>query len=188
MADEATTTPPPADAPPQADTPDGFPANTAVADMNVEQQAAYWRHQARKHEQRNESRKDYDAIKAERDRLKSQTQTAEEAALEAARNEGRQSERMSVNQEAVTAIVESSLRLRGFDDGRVSATLKYLNPSAFVTDGSVDVAAISGYVDSLAGPATGRTPDYGAGSRGSAPRVTGAAAGLAEAEKRYQKK
>lgn len=167
----------------------GYPANTAVADMSVEQQAAYWKAQARKHEGRATARQDYDAIRAERDQLRATHMTESEKALEQARQEGRVAVTTEVNNGAVTAIVDASLRMRGFDDVRVTNALKYLNPAAFVADGSIDTTAIGGYVDSIAGPVTGRTgPDFGAGNRGSSSRVTGAAAGLSEAEKRFGKK
>lgn len=41
----------------------GFPEGTPVAEMTAEQQAAYWKHQARKHEERARSRADYDDVK-----------------------------------------------------------------------------------------------------------------------------
>jgi len=49
----APTAPAPDQQPAQATAGDrGYPDNTPVADMSVEQQAAYWRHHARKHEDR----------------------------------------------------------------------------------------------------------------------------------------
>jgi len=45
------------------DTDTGFPAGTPVADMTAEQQVAYWKDKARKHEERNRGYSDYDALK-----------------------------------------------------------------------------------------------------------------------------
>src|SRR5215218_296038 len=59
--------PPPAPAPP--DPAGGFPADTPVTEMTTEQQAAYWKHQSRKHEERARSREDYDDLKAKAAKL-----------------------------------------------------------------------------------------------------------------------
>ena len=65
--------------------PNGFPESTPIADMKPEHQAAYWKHQSRKHEDTAKARADYEAIKAERDQLKASTQTDAEKAITDAR-------------------------------------------------------------------------------------------------------
>lgn len=40
-----------------------FPVNTPLAEMTPQQQSEYWRHKSRKHEQRANSRSDYDDVK-----------------------------------------------------------------------------------------------------------------------------
>lgn len=48
----------------QQKTDKGFPADTPVADMTAEQQAAYWKYHSRKHETLAKAREDYDQMKA----------------------------------------------------------------------------------------------------------------------------
>lgn len=78
--------------------PDGFPLNTPVADMVPEQQAAYWRHHAQKHEKRVKGFGQYtpdqvkmmasrlaeieDAQKTEQQRLQEQATAAEQRATQ----------------------------------------------------------------------------------------------------------
>src|SRR5690349_19240148 len=45
-------TPPVPTPPAPTDPPTGFPADTPLTEMTVEQREAYWKHQARKHESR----------------------------------------------------------------------------------------------------------------------------------------
>lgn len=169
----------------------GFPDKTPVKDMAVEHQAAYWRHQARKHEDRVKSMADYDSLKAERDDLKSKTQTADEKALEAARKEAADAasaaERAKIAPKLVTAEFKSA------NSGRIpaeqlTAILDGIDPTKFVTaDGDVDADKVKQYVDGLA-PADGKKwPDMGQGRRQSQ-KTAGVDAGRALFADRRPKK
>ena len=144
----------------------GFPANTPVKDMTAEQQAAYWRHKARKHEQRAEARKDYDAIKAERDHLKQAGMTDAEKAVEAARNEGKAAGLAEAAKSVVTAKIEAALSRRGLSDERVAAITGPLDHTHFLTDsGEVSTDKVTAYADGF-GQVGKQWPDMGQGKRG----------------------
>lgn len=166
----------------------GFPENTAVADMQPAEQAAYWKFQSRKHQQRAESRADYDELKAKADRLVALEQASEsehEKALrearEAAKAEGRTEAQAEANRTVVTALMDGALRGRGKTDEQVESLLKHFNPESFVVDGQPDTKAILSLADSIAGPVTGggngRGPDFGQGQRGQHGKASGVSAG-----------
>lgn len=198
MSEATVETQPPAEgtSPP----PDqAFPPNTPWRDMEPAQQVAYWQAQSRKHEERASSRQDYDDLKAERDALRQSSMTeAEKAAesarlaVEQARAEARELGRAEALKESnagtVTALLDGALRIRGKSDDQVADALRYVNTDAFVTDGAPDTKAILAFAESIAGPVTGRTPDFGAGNRGNTPGLSQREQGLAQAEKRFGKK
>lgn len=151
-----------------------FPANTPVKDMKPEEQAAYWQHQARKHEDRVKAFGDYTpdkirSLETENTTLKTATQTDADKAIEAAREEGRNEVRATLNRERATTALEKALQ------GRVpsAGALLGLDVSRFITDGKVDDAAVKAWVDDNSEEApsggTGRrpAPDNGQGRRGS---------------------
>lgn len=83
----------------------GFPDDTPVAEMPVEQQAAYWRHKARKHERRARP-DDYDDTVADAAKWRAhqaENQTPGEAAEQAARDAGRREGAASLLHDAVRA-------------------------------------------------------------------------------------
>src|SRR3546814_1652596 len=88
-----------------SDTPK-FPADTPVKDMTAEQQAAYWQDKARKHEDRVKKYGDVTPeklaqLQREHAELVSKGQTAEEQAVEAAREEGRKEILAVLNKEQI---------------------------------------------------------------------------------------
>jgi hypothetical protein len=110
-----------------------FPANTPVAEMSVEQQAAYWKHQSRQHEGRVKAFGDLtpDAARealAERDRLKNEKLTADERAVEAAKAEGATPWKTALAYERVNNALERALAGRVPD----TAALLELDRSTFV--------------------------------------------------------
>lgn len=168
----------------------GFPDKTPVKDMSDAQQAAYWRHQSRKHEDRVKSMGDYDALKAERDDLKAKHQTADEKALEAAKKEaleaGAASERAKIAPRLVAAEFKSANAGRIPAD-RLSAILDGLDPAKFLTSaGEVDADKVQQYVDGIA-PAGGKWPDMGQGRR-QQQKAAGVEAGRALFDARHAKK
>ena len=150
----------------QSDT--GYPENTPVADMTVEQQAAYWKAQSRKHEARVKARDDYDEIKAkaaELDDYKRQQMTEQERAVEAAREAGRNEARA----ESANTLVEAEIRVatagRLTDDQR-TALLDGLDRARFLTDGGVvDNAKVQAFVDAIVPERTRTVTDLGQGRR-----------------------
>lgn len=148
-----------------------FPANTPVAEMNPVQQAAYWKAQSRKHEQRAKSVPAPDELKklrddaAELEKVRQASMGEQERAVATAKAEA-----------AASTAREYALRLvaaefRAATAGRMSrddlaATLEPLDLSKFVSEnGDVDVERVTTYADRLAPKNGQRFPDLGQGSR-----------------------
>lgn len=170
----------------------GFPDKTPINDMTEGQQAAYWRHQARKHEDRVKSMADYDALKAERDTLKSKTQTADEKALEAAKKEAGEAAAAAERAKMAPRLVAAEFKAAN-GGGRIPAeqlklVLDGLDPSKFLTaEGEVDADKVKQYVDGIA-PADGKKwPGTGQGNR-QQQKTTGVSAGRALFDSRQPKK
>lgn len=125
-----------------------FPANTPVKEMSVEEQAAYWKHQARKHEGRvtayggltPEQVKDLQdkAAKQEQDAL-----TEQERAVNAAREEGRAELRKTLGEERAITALERALQGREASP----AALLTLDRSQFIDGDRADTAKIAAWVE-----------------------------------------
>lgn len=156
--------PAPADPAPAADK--GFPENTPVSAMTAEQQAAYWKHQARKHEDRNRNAPtdteltELRAAAAERDQLLQAQMTDTEKAIETARAEGEKNARLALAPDLVAAEfrAQAAGRIPGLD-----ALVEDLNHTKFLTaEGRPDHEAISARVQALIpanAPAGGNAQD-----------------------------
>lgn len=212
-AQPTAPTSPPAPIPPATPAPTpgeadrGFPANTSLAEMTTEQQLAYWKFQARKHEDTAKARGDYDEVKAaadaraqELEQLRAAAMTESEKALDQARKDGEQAGRAAVAAEAaareaargakfVDAMLEVAMAPGGrLDRDRVAPILEALDKSRYVNaDGEVDTEAIGKLIDSLAGaspaPAAPAArpgwPSLGQGRQEATPAARGVAAGAA---------
>ena len=163
----------------------GYPANTPVADMTDAQQAAYWKAQSRRHEDAAKSRKDYDTIKAENEKLKAATLTESEKAIEAARNEGKTAGAQEASAKLLARIVTAEIKaaFKGArTDEQIAPLLAAINPTYFLAENGEDIDAdkVTNYVAGLA-PAgsngTNKWPDMGAGKRGPSTQAKGVAAG-----------
>lgn len=164
-----------------------FPANTPVANMTPEQQAAYWRTQAQKHEGRN---KDLLAItggkygdelknvldageQARRDKL-----SADERALEDARRTTREEVAREYGPRSVRAAFD--LLLGDMPEQDRNAEIDLLDLSKFLTsDGSVDTDKVRRLAAKIAPADKGQgnqQRNYGQGKHG-AGQSTGLAAG-----------
>lgn len=134
-----------------------FPADTPVAEMTTEQQAAYWKHQARKHEDTVKKRGDYDDLKrkaAEHDRLVEASRTEHEREVQKARDEAKAEARAESAPRLVTAEFRAAAKGR-IDPERLTSLLEPLDLKRFLDgDGEVDTDKVSKYVDGIA-PATG---------------------------------
>lgn len=161
----------------------GFPENTPVAEMKVDQQAAYWKYQSRKHEARSTERADYDDLKKKaeaHDKAVEAAKSEADKAVDAAREEGRKAAGRDANEKAATAILKASLKARGKTDEQVTTLVAATNVGAFLTDDDVDTDKVAAFANDIAGPVTGggsRGPDHGQGTRGSSTRATGVSAG-----------
>jgi len=173
-------TPPPVPTPPApTDPPTGFPADTPLTEMTVEQREAYWKHQARKHESRANARADYDTVKAERDQLKQSVETETEKAVREAREAGASDARQAAANETVAAMLRMGLRARGIDGDDLTEVVSTINLAAHANDkGEVDDEMVLRTVNRLAGTAGGSAgPDTGQGNRGGQTRKSGVSAG-----------
>lgn len=176
------------DEPKEKPAPNGFPENTALTEMTVEQQVAYWQHYARKHE---EAEKAYKALGKTPDEIKALLEASKpdsEKALEAAREEGRSEERVKVTKTVVDTLVAA--RLKSLDKKAEDfPLLEAIDFTKFTNDdGSLNTDKVTAVIDSIAPSAAGgggndRGPDKGLGKRGNA-KQSAKEAGKAEAERR----
>ena len=163
----------------------GYPANTPVKDMTLEQQNAYHAFHARKHEERVKAYGDVtpeqlaDIIK-ERDELKTKVQTDDEKAIEAAKAEGAAPFKAALAEERVKNALERALVGRTVEPSK----LLELDRSKFVKDDKADTDAIAAWVEENTSEATAgggaggkKAVDLGQGKRGTATPEKGVSAG-----------
>jgi hypothetical protein len=175
----------------------GFPKDTPVKDMSAEQQAAYWKHQSRRHEARagaygGLTPEQVQKLQKDNQDLRSAQQTDADKAIEKAREEGREEGRNEFRpalfKERATNALQKALSGRVPDAG---ALLGLDVVSAFVKDGKVDQDAVKAWVEQNSEASSTTTQkkaiDLGQGKR---PQVTDAAGdrGRGEAARRFAKK
>lgn len=97
----------------------GFPDNTPVADMPAEQQAAYWKHHARKHEQRANAAPDAAEVQRLKDRDAALKAIEDQNLTDAQRTE---QERQTLTQERDSAT--SSVSTLTDENARLKVALK----------------------------------------------------------------
>lgn len=201
--------PAPPEAPPQGDK--GFPEGTPLTEMTDAQQAAYWKHHARRHEDTVKGFKGLTPqqvadLQAENDSLKAEKMTADEKALKAARDEAfKQAQQEAQAQylpqiqrsavQSIAANIVAGDKLNAFLD-IVSPQLpdgKFQPPTAVLgDDGQVSEEKVMGYLTAMYGtsqapPAGQRWQNFGQYSPPPPPQKAGAG-GQAEAEKRFGKR
>jgi hypothetical protein len=182
MEGEPPTPAPPAptDPPPPTPTPapsdKGFPEDTPLSEMNGEQREAYWKHQARKHEQTAKNRADYDDLKAKaakHDALERELMSDKDKAVAQAKDDADAAARNAYAPKLVAAEFKAAAAGRIPAD-RLATIIEPLDLAKFLdTAGDVDTDKVSKFVDGIA-PTTPeqRGPtSQGAGRRDS---VTGA--------------
>lgn len=164
-----------------------FPTGKPTSAMTADQQAEYWRHKARKHERRADATKDYDAVVAERDALKSKHQTAEEKALDEARQQARiEGENIGADR-YLGAAVRGEIRGSNpsMTANQVDALMQVIDPRKLLNDkGDIDTSKIAAAVAGLAPQTPTSQPQLHQGGRRPASGATGRDKGLAEAERR----
>lgn len=171
----------------------GFPADTPVAEMTPDQQAAYWKDKARKHETRANERSDYDTVKAELDRLKAESMSEQEKAVAAAKAEGEKTGRTAAAQEVgskmVDAHISAAVTAGRMTQDQADTILEGLDRTKYLTkDHDVDTEKLTRLLNTVAPVKSGGRPDHGQGGRGSSTKTSGMEAGKAEAERRFGKK
>jgi hypothetical protein len=129
-----------------------FPENTALAQMTPDQVAEYWRHKARRHEDRVKSMTDYDELKAKAaqyEQLVVASQTEHERAVAEARRQG-ETEALT---KASGQLVEQWLRAAAvgrISEQAVNDLLGTVDRSRFLTNtGAVDTDRVFALVTSL---------------------------------------
>lgn len=183
---------------------DTFPANTPLSEMTPQQQVAYWKHHARKHESTIKELGDIDNLKDKASKYDkhvadsaSEQERAVQQAVEQATTTVRQQERQRTGGKLVQAEVRATAAGR-LGDAQLTTLLENLDTSKFLTsDGDVDSTKVATLVDGLApkkdnggggGGGTGRTgaPNHGQGQRAGQQTERGSA-GRAEAQRRFGK-
>ena len=142
---------------------DAFPANTPVKDMTAEQQAAYWKHHARKHETAAKSAAEKIA-EFERASL-----SDSEKAIAEAKDAGKAEAMAELNTKVLEAHVDAFIAANKLKREDVPA-IDALDLTKFLTDeNDVDTDRLATVLATLA-PTTGpggSGPDMGQGGRGS---------------------
>jgi hypothetical protein len=121
----------------------GFPDATPLTEMTAEQQTAYWKHKARKHEDLNKQRADYDDLKARAkraDELEQASQTEQEKALQQAREEARrEGENLGASRYLADAIRADLRASTGKSNEDLAPVMGVIDTSKFVKDdGDID--------------------------------------------------
>lgn len=189
---------PPKDPPPDPPKPKepGFPKDTPLEAMTVDQQLAYWKHQSRKHES---TWKDIvgdrkvDDVKndlTEYEQIRQEKLTPSEKALEQARNEGREEAAKELNPKFVASAFNTALAHIEKDEDRAEL-IDTLDLSKFIDDkGNVDTAKVASVAKRIAPADTGaggKRYDYGAGHRAPS-NASGVTAGAERYQQRHGKK
>lgn len=134
----------------------GFPENTPLAEMTVEQREAYWKHQARKHENTVKGLGDVEALKAkaqkwdqhEQEQIPAQERAITEA-REAAKAEGAAEARKLLAPQLVKAEFKTAAAGK-VATGVLDPILEDLNFDLYIKDdGSVDVDRVKSRIDAL---------------------------------------
>lgn len=171
--------------------PDGFPVDTPVAEMSPDQQVAYWKHKARKHEDVAKSRQDYDSIKAELDRLRQDSMSESEKAIaeakQAALAEGRTAALSEIGDKVIDAHMAALVSAGLLQKEDHDFLLETIDRSKIIRDGDVDTDKLHQIVQKFfpAGNGRGgRDPHQGRG-RQQQLQMSAAEQGKAEAARRF---
>lgn len=140
----------------------GFPENTPVVEMTAEQQAAYWKHQSRKHEQRATQRADYDDVKAKADQY-DQLEREKLSEVERAKAEGIDEGKKQARREGALQLVDAKIEAVAagrISDEQLQGAIEFLDRSRFLDDDdTVDTDKVVAFVGSI-------TPDTGSSGKG----------------------
>lgn len=152
----------------------GYPDNTPWRQMPAEQQAAYWRHQSRRHEARANAAADYDDVKAERDRLKAAGQSDDEKVAEQARTQAVEEARAEERAKLAPRLVAAEFKSVGaakVPAAQLASLIAGAHAPNFLTgDGEVDTDKVTEFLepfftDGDQGSDSKQWPDMGQGKR-----------------------
>lgn len=185
----------------------GYPDGTPLAQMTLEQQNAYWKHKARKHENTAKEYRDgltadqAQSLREELDALKAEKLSDGEREFNQAVTDAKQSGYDAARAELLPVLQEA--QLRGYastviDGGRLEAWVKSANSAMFLdNEGAINGAAVVEHLTELFGeksersatpPAGQRHANFGQGApTGGSSRPSHFDVGRAEAEKRFKK-
>jgi hypothetical protein len=154
----------------------GYPENTPLAEMTVEQERNYWKHQSRRHENAWKARSDYDELKAKADQydqLAAASRTEHERALDDARAQARREADEAARRQYGGLMVEAAFARASagrMNEDQLTSLLDGLDRNRFLADdGTVDTDRVTQFIACIA-PAqqqdgTRRAPDMGQGRR-----------------------
>lgn len=157
--------------------PKGFPEGTPLEQMTVEQQANYWKHQARKHEDRVKA---FGGLtpeqltqlreKAEKhDKLEYDLASDHEKAVTDARTAAAAAAAAMFVPQIVNAQLDAAAARKGVSGEALAKALEFVDHEKFLNDdGAIDAAKVQSFVDGIA-PAKGTQPK--------GPSLTGHSAG-----------
>jgi hypothetical protein len=146
-----------------AEAANGFPGGTPLEHMTVEQQTAYWKHQARKHEGTAKARADYDDLKAkaeELENLKAESQTEQERALSQAREEARrEGENLGAARYLTDAVQGRFQALTQKTDEEIATIFEHVDAKSFTDEkGDIDVTKLKGFAETVGGTTSSQAP------------------------------
>lgn len=139
---------------PPADKDLGFPKDTPLVEMTTEQQLAYWKHHARKHEGVANSRADYDQQKADAEKWRQaqdEKKTPDQKAIDAAAEAARKEERLKSAPRIVRAEFKAAASEHGVSKDLLEAFLEDVNHTVYLNDdGSLNEEKVEKRVKALA--------------------------------------
>lgn len=159
----------------------GFPADTPLSEMTVEQREAYWKDKARKHENTARARSDYDEVAAKAakwDQHEREQVPAQERAVQEAEDRGRQAAESEAASKYAPALVRATfqgLLASTHKQDEIEEALEPLDLSRFLKDDlTVDTDKVKNFATRITG--TRQTwPGTGTGNGGDVPsRMSGA--------------
>lgn len=158
----APPVPTPAGQPATGNGPNGYPENTPLASMSDAQQAAYWRHHSRQHEERWKAMGDYDDLKARSAKLtelETANMTDQQKAVAEAELRGRQAALKEAGAKLVDQFFRAVLHERKTPD-EIAALTAPLDRAQFLTaDGlGVDTDKVTAFANAVAPPPASTQP------------------------------
>lgn len=180
----------------------GYPKNTKIEDMTAEQQAAYWKAYARKHETQFKALAGNDLtpeqvaqLLADKEKAEREAMSAQEKAVADARKEARDEALKEAQTMSVRAIMDAHVAASGLDksnpdDQDVIDTIQSLDASSFIREGHVDADRLTKALNRIIPTGGGSSPAWPATGQGNRNTGTGSArdAGKAEAARRWPDK